>query len=285
MTLELHPLCALFPRMDGKEFESLKADIKANGLRQPIVTYKGMILDGGNRYAACLAVGFDPQMTEYQGENLVTYVMSANFHRRHLSSGQQAAIVASATDWAKAQKHGGDRKKIGSPSALPDQAEALPLETVKERASLSGATERTQRDADKLAKTNPEALKQVAHGKKSLYQAVKEQSPKPKPQKADPIEYGITDDELLEENTRVQTENDLLNDTIKSLQVSDKDAEIKKLQERVYGLEGRLQQLMASEKAMESKLKYQTDLIHKLRKIYGVDTHAEILSAAQAQVA
>lgn len=103
--------------------------------------------------------------------------------------------------------------------------------------------------------------------------------------KFDPSEMAMSDADLDEENTRLQTENNLLNDTIKSLQVSDKDAEIKKLQERVYGLEGRIQQLMASEKSMESKLKYQTEIVHKLRKIYGVETHAEILAAAQAQVA
>jgi len=174
MKFELHPLCALFPRMAGAEFEALKADIKANGLRQPIVTHNGMILDGGNRYAACMAVGVKPLMTEYTGSNLVTYVMSANFHRRHLSAGQQAAIVASATDWAKAQTHGGDRKA--------DQQSLASLETVKGRAALSGAGTTAQKQADKLAREKPEVAKQVAQGEKSLYQAVKES----KPQKAEP---------------------------------------------------------------------------------------------------
>ena len=169
MKFELHPLCALFPRMSGNEFSALTEDIKANGLRQPIITHNGMILDGGNRYEACLAAGVKPTMTEYKGENLVTYVMSANFHRRHLSHGQQAAIVASATDWANAQTHGGDRKS--------DQAEGPPLDTVKQRAAISGANERTQRDADKLAREKPELAKQVAKGEKSLYQAVKENKP------------------------------------------------------------------------------------------------------------
>ena len=92
--------------MTGGEFESLKADIKANGLSQPIVTHNGMVLDGGNRYAACVALGIEPVMKDYVGENLVTYVMSANFHRRHLNAGQMAAIVSSAQDWAKAQTAG-----------------------------------------------------------------------------------------------------------------------------------------------------------------------------------
>jgi hypothetical protein len=171
MKFELHPLSALFPRMKGKEFEALVSDIKTNGLRNPIVTFDGMILDGGNRYEACLAAGVKPNMTEYKGDNIVTYVMSANFHRRHLSTGQQAAIVASATDWAKAQTVG-----------RPGNAEALPhLSTVSERAKVSGATERTQRDADKLMRENPKAAAQVAKGEKSLYQAVKESKPAPEP--------------------------------------------------------------------------------------------------------
>ena len=52
------------------------------------------------------------------------------------AAGQQAAIVASAQDWAKAQTHGGYRKA--------DQGATLHLETAKSRASESGANLRTQ---------------------------------------------------------------------------------------------------------------------------------------------
>lgn len=48
MPYELHPLCTLFPRVQGQEFESLKQDIKENGLTHPIVIHEGTILDGGN---------------------------------------------------------------------------------------------------------------------------------------------------------------------------------------------------------------------------------------------
>lgn len=48
-----------------------------------------------------------------------------------MSAGQQAAIVASAQDWAAAQSHGGSRRG--------DQAATLPLETVAQRAAESGA--------------------------------------------------------------------------------------------------------------------------------------------------
>jgi len=164
--LQLHPLCTLFPRIEGVEFEVLKTDIEANGLQQAIVVHDGMILDGGNRYRACLEAGVEPVTVSYDGGDPLAFVLSRNLHRRHLSPGQQAAIVAAATDWLEAQTHGGDRKS--------DQAATLPLETVADRAAQSGASDRTQRMADKVAKADPELAKRVAHGEISLPKAVKQ---------------------------------------------------------------------------------------------------------------
>lgn len=160
MPFDLHPLCTLFPRLEGPEFDALVADIRANGLRAPIVTHQDMILDGGNRYRACLAANVTPTFVPYGGDNIVSFVLSANLHRRHLSPGQQAAIVASAQDWSTAQTHGGNRKS--------DQVATLPLATVRQRAAESGASQRTQRMADKVARANPALAKQVAHGLVSL---------------------------------------------------------------------------------------------------------------------
>ena len=38
---ELHDLCELFPRLGSAEFDALREDIKANGLREPIVLHEG----------------------------------------------------------------------------------------------------------------------------------------------------------------------------------------------------------------------------------------------------
>ncbi len=167
---QLHPLCTLFPRMTGQEFQSLVDDIKANGLRDPIIIHDDMILDGGNRYQACLAAGVEPTLMKFGGENIVSYVLSVNLHRRHLSAGQQAAIVASAQDWAKAQ-----------PAYRPEKpGNVTGLSTVADRAAKSGASDKTQRMADKVAKTDPELAKKVAHGEISLPKAVEKLSPKSK---------------------------------------------------------------------------------------------------------
>ena len=96
------------------------------------------------------------------GPDAVAFILSANLHRRHLSPGQQAMIVAAAADWSKAQGVG-----------RPDQSgNATGLQTVADRAAMSGASDKTQRGADAVAKADPELTRQVSHGEISLPKAV-----------------------------------------------------------------------------------------------------------------
>jgi len=178
-----------------------------------------MILDGGNRYRACVEAGIEPSFIEFNGESLVAFVLSANLHRRHLSPGQQAAIVASAQDWAKAQFHGANRhtiKKTGNVAGL---------ETIADRAAQSGASERTQRMADKVAKADPELAKKVARGEVSLPKAAakvdgKKQKKSKRELNAVPDEikdYDPRDDELKAAHqaaSELAAENDRLKDQI-----------------------------------------------------------------------
>ncbi len=71
-------------------------------------------------------------------------------HRRHMTAGQQAAIVASAQDWAKAHARGGDRKLLKNQEVI--QSQAVDFDSVEKRAAQSGASRITQMKADKVAK-------------------------------------------------------------------------------------------------------------------------------------
>jgi hypothetical protein len=82
--------------MEGEEFDALVADIKANGLHYPIILYDGMILDGRNRYRACLQVGFEPAVRN--GDHWIgdpaAFVISRNIRRRHLTADQKRDLIA-----------------------------------------------------------------------------------------------------------------------------------------------------------------------------------------------
>lgn len=251
MRYELHPLCTLFPRLAGAEFSALCNDIRENGLRNPIVLHNGMILDGGNRYRACIESGVEPAFQEFNGGNLASFVLSVNLHRRHLSVGQQAAIVASAQDWEKASKHGGTR--------VSEQGATLHLDTVEGRAAESGASIRTQKMADKVAKTDPELAVKVGHGEISLPKAIEAIDPKPKKQKSKKKKQAATPEipegmvlyskDEFEENIRLM--NDANKDLESMAKVFESDdqlaaatAEIKRLNALVTVLEDRNRGMM-----------------------------------------
>ena len=190
-TLELHELCTMFPRMSGTEFDSLRDDIKVNGLREQIILLDDQVLDGGNRYRACLDAGVAPEFRQYNGNDPVQYVLSKNLLRRHLTAGQRSVIVALAANWDRAHTHGGAR--------VAGQEATLPLEAVATRATRSESSERTQKDADKVAREAPALASKVASGEMTLPQAIKHVRPevgKPKPNE---VERLRTENESLKE--------------------------------------------------------------------------------------
>lgn len=155
--MRFHPLADLFPLMQGREFDELVADIKAHGLREPITTLDGMILDGRNRWRACEAAGVNPALVEYEGEDPLGWVVSLNLHRRHLDESQRSMVAAKIATIG----HGGDRKS--------DQAANLPVETQARAAELLNVSERTVRSARRVVDHGaPELVQAVESGKVSV---------------------------------------------------------------------------------------------------------------------
>lgn len=91
--MEFHEAAAIFPLMNEEDFEAFKQDIKEHGLKEHIVTYKGKIIDGRNRYRACRELNIKPSYVEWDGEGSLTeYAVSLNLHRRHLDTNTRAML-------------------------------------------------------------------------------------------------------------------------------------------------------------------------------------------------
>ena len=161
--MKKHPLCDLFPEMPDADYKMLVMDIKHNGQALPITLYDGEILDGWHRWRACNECGAEPITQEYDGIDPLSYVLSMNKFRRHIAVGQMAAIISAAQNWELSFDHGGDRRS--------DQSAVLHFDTVADRSERSGASVRTQKQADKVAKADPELIKRVAKGETTLAKA------------------------------------------------------------------------------------------------------------------
>lgn len=280
MTYELHPLCTLFPRLSGSEFDALRDDIKENGLRQPIVLHEGMILDGGNRYRACVEAGIEPTFEQFGGGNLVSFVLSANLHRRHMSPGQQAAIVSSAQDWAKAQT-------VGNPTFKDDRqrCNVAPLDTTADRAAQSGASIRTQKMADKVAKSDPELIKKVGLGEVSLPKAIAKIDGRPaKPKRTIEQPPVMPESDALAEAryaiTELSEENDELRDRLAIAAMDATDEERHIAQKTIADLRDRVKVLEAENDALKSQRdQYMTESTEKTKQILYWRRKAEKVAA------
>ena len=123
---EFHAVADLFPLMRGKAFEELVAGIRDNGLHQPIlVDAEGRILDGRNRYRACLQAGVEPRFIEWQGEGSpVELALSLNLRRRHLDESQRAMVAARLAKMLRDQPRTGGKFATRKPLKPHDEAAA-----------------------------------------------------------------------------------------------------------------------------------------------------------------
>jgi ParB-like chromosome segregation protein Spo0J len=156
--------------MEGQEFDALVADIAAHGLREPIVLFEGKILDGRNRYRACIAAGEEPRFEAYEGDDPLAFVISLNLKRRHMNESQRAMIAAKLATLKDGQR------QVGKFAEVPTQHEAATLLNVGER-SLRNAR-------SVLDHGTPELIHAVEQGKIAVSAAAALTQKTPEYQKA-----------------------------------------------------------------------------------------------------
>ena len=163
--MQAHEVAQIFPMMSVSEFENLKADIAANGLREPVWTYRGQIIDGRNRYKACSELGIAPACREWDGKGeLVAFVVSLNLHRRHLTESQRAMVAAKVASLPA----GGIRQ---GQNTTASQTANLQFEGVTRAAAaeMLNVSERSVNTAKKIERdAEPEIVEAVTSGELSL---------------------------------------------------------------------------------------------------------------------
>lgn len=196
--MQFHPAANLFPLMDDEELQALAEDIKGpNGQLEDILTYDNQIIDGRNRYRACLLAGVKPRFREWDGEgSLVAFVVGKNLHRRHLTPSQLAMVAKDMLPMLEAEakermSKGGEMAGRGRPldsqqgrakrptPIQSEESESCDTPSSDERATdvaakVVGTSGRQVRRAKKLDKEAPALAAEVREGKKTIGAAMRE---------------------------------------------------------------------------------------------------------------
>jgi hypothetical protein len=173
-----HEVTTIFPPMEEEEYRSLVADIQEHGLREPIWTYQGKIIDGRHRSCACEQLGIEPTYREWDGNgSLTAFVVSLNLERRHLTSSQRAIVSLDVERRLAQEVQEKDlaRKRMSTLEIFPKSSRVLPYKPKLHAASQAAMLTRTNAhyvtDAKKIAHDAPELEPLIKHGTLTLPEA------------------------------------------------------------------------------------------------------------------
>jgi hypothetical protein len=156
--LKIHPAAELFPRMTPDELKALGEDIMRNGLTSPIVLWRPddktppVLLDGRNRLDAIeMAPGTPVEVRNVAVLDHTTdpyaYVVSANLHRRHLTTEQKRELIVTLikANPKKSDRQIAETAKVGHPTVT----------RVRKKLEAKGDVERRSTSIDTKGRQQP----------------------------------------------------------------------------------------------------------------------------------
>lgn len=176
----------IFQMLSDEKIGELAEDIKKNGLLCPVEIFEGKIIDGRNRWMACLRAGIKPETVEVEPEDPVSYVLSLNLHRRHLDETQRAMVGSRArAEYEAAAK---ERQKLDNESKenLPYSQKGQARDQAGKAVGVSG---RSVEHASNVLKNGSESLIAACDQGKVAVSAAAKLSQLPKDKQDEVIEY------------------------------------------------------------------------------------------------
>ena len=178
---------SLIPPLTNDEYQRLERSILAEGVRDPLITWDGTIIDGHNRYSICQQHGIQFRTSERtfaSRDAAKIWIIENQFGRRNLSTYDRGVLALQleplyAAEAKRRMSAGGNSSKVGR------QNSDNPIRTDDQIAKLAGTSRDTIRKVKVIeteaAKGNETAIKardDVKSGEKSIHKAFIEVRPK-----------------------------------------------------------------------------------------------------------
>ena len=299
---------AFIPPLDAMDYAHLKANILADGCREPISVWNGTILDGHNRYRICTENGIPFSTIEISSVHTraeaFVWMYENQLGRRNLEPFMRAEMALKVKPYieerARERSRANLKQNAGSTEWQNSATREKPIRTDEKLAEKANVSRNTIQRVEKiLEKAKPEVIEKARSGEISINQAyqtvkpAKKQDAKPlekpevKPQTQaekdqafidDAMADGPTLEEIVEETQR---ENEQLHKKIQSLTQDDKDAEIVRLQDLNAMLSRQIDTLTATKGQAEKDARYAVNKLREIGKLVGDEDFRTIVSTVR----
>jgi len=171
----LQELESLIPPLSNEEFKQLERNILEEGIREPLITWNGILIDGHNRYRIAQEHDMNYETLEKEFDNInrvKEWMIHNQFGRRNLSNYQRSVLALQLEDVfrEKAKENQGKRTDISQISV-----ESKPIDTQKEVAKIANVSHDTIAKVKKIEATaTPEVKARLNTGTMSINEAYKE---------------------------------------------------------------------------------------------------------------
>lgn len=164
---------ALIPPLKQEELAQLEQNILADGCRDPLVIWRGVLIDGHNRFSICQknSVSFGTVSMDFESRDAVKiWILKNQFGRRNLTDYQRTelALLLKPLIEEQARAHQGERTDIRQNS---DEGSA-PIRTDETIASMAGVSRDTVRKVEAIQQNAaPEVVQAARTGEISIHLA------------------------------------------------------------------------------------------------------------------
>ena len=182
---------SLIPPLSDDEYQRLEKSILSEGVRNPITTWNGTIVDGHNRYNICEEHGIKCPQVERKfasREAAKIWIIENQFGRRNLSPYDRSVLALKLEPLYAEEAKRKQTASLKRGKDLPvsqNSDERQPIRTDEQLAKLAGTSRDTIRkvkvietEAAKGNETAIEARDAVKSGEKSIHKAYTEIQPK-----------------------------------------------------------------------------------------------------------
>lgn len=162
----------LIPPLSKEEYEQLEKNILAEGIRENIIVWNDIIIDGHNRYEIAQKNGIEYKTIEKEfasRENAIEWIILNQLGRRNISNYTRSLLALKFKSMFEGKAKG---KQIEAGGAVPQKSAKPSIDTRQELAKLAGVSHDTIAKVQKIEATASKELKgKIENGDLSINQA------------------------------------------------------------------------------------------------------------------